>query len=492
MEVPLNGYAPDLDPRTPGVLTACSALIPSLKGMKGAPGAVSTPLAALAGTCLGAAVTKLTDGTTRLFAGTSTEMFEASVSTWATVTASAGDYSLTGEAGWHFAQFGDDTIAVSKTETTQVSTSSGSFAEAHSTAPKASIAIAVNGFVILFDVNDQAGIYDSLDRPNGWWAAGKGGYTTWTPSIANECYTGTLTSSPGPIVAGLRFGDIAIAYKQYSMFRGFYIGLPGWQFEEIPGQAGAISKRAVVDIGTTDNPIHFIFGVDDFWIYDGSRPRSIGIPVKNTVFRELDRANDYVVQCLHDRTNNLVYCFYPVSGGTTPDKCVVYNYKTGKWGRDDRTIQMVAEYIGSGITYHGLGTEYSTYHDLPSTSYDTSFLNTGLPVLAVFDSSNTLKTLNGTASNSSFNTWSSGSDSFYTTLRRVHPMFLTFPSTGQMTNYYQDTLGSSMSADSAVTMDSKGRFDILRSANWHSQLFEFVGNVEIAGLNYDFVKDGDE
>lgn len=490
MEVKIEGYAPDLDPRTPGVLTNCAAMISTLRGMKGAPTPVSTPLAALAAACQGAAIVQNLAGASRLIAGTATELFEAGVSTWNTVTAAAGDYSV-GSNTWSFSQFGDFTLAVTKSTILQ-STNSTVFANASTTAPMAEIVETANNFVVLFNVKDQGAIYDSADRPNGWWAGGRGGVTVWTPSVGNECYTGELTSTPGPILAAKRFGTDVIAYKEFSMFRGYYLGSQGWQFDEIPGDAGAISKRSVVDIGTTDNPLHLIMGATDFWLFDGSRPRSIGDPVRNAVFNSLDRVNRAYVKVLHSRQLNVVYWFYPVSGGTTPDKCVTYNYRTNRWGRDDRTIQEVTDYIDSGITWTSLGSAYSTWDSLAASTWDSSFLQAGLSTPAIFDASNVLKTLSGVAATTSITTGDFGSNDQYSTLRRVVPVYLTYPSTGSMTPSYRNTLGDALTSDSAIGNDSKGRFDTLRSAPWHRVTIEFTGAVEVAALNIDMVGDGGE
>jgi hypothetical protein len=39
-------------------------------------------------------------------------------------------------------------------------------------------------------------------------------------------------------------------------------------------------------------------------------------------------------------------------------------------------------------------------------------------------------------------------------------------------------------------MDSKGRFDVLRSSNWHRAAFAFTGEVEMPELNAELQQDG--
>lgn len=286
---------------------------------------------------------------------------------------------------------------------------------------------------------------------------------------------------------------MAVAYKDRSMYLGRYVGPPNiWEFDLIPGEAGALSQESVVDIGTAENPKHIFMGFDDFYSYDGSQPIPLGSPLKETVFAELNRSFSYAAMALHDRQNTLVYFYYPVASSTKPDKCVVYNYRTGKWGRDDRTVEMVLEYIAAGITYDTLGDYYATYDDLPTLSYDAAFLSSGYPIPAVFDTSHILKTLDGAAGTGTITTGDYGSDDTVFFCSRVQPTFLTRPSVATMTNYSRMAIGDSLTTGVVTSMDSKGRFDITQSANWLRLSFSFVGNVEIPALRIDLQEDGSE
>ena len=489
--IPFLGYAPDLPSTTPGILTNCTSLVPSLKGMKGAPSPQNTLLPVLAAACRGASVGRKLDNTTRFFAGTATKLYEAGTSSWTDRTrAAGGDYNLGSDNRWRFAQLGDTSIAVAKSDILQ-SSASGAFANAAANAPKAAVVEVANGFTFLFDVNDQGAIFDSADRPHGWWAART--LTTWTPSVANEAYTGSLTSTPGKIRAGRRFGQSIIAYKDRSMYLGNYIGESGWEFTLIPGEAGAVSQEVVIDVGTSENPMHIFMGFDDFYRFDGSRPVPIGSPLKETVFGELNKGFSYGCQALHDRINSRIYFYYPVGSSINPDKCVVYNYKTNQWGRDDRTVEAIVEYINAGITYDDLGTYYSTYQDLPNASYDAAFWSAGYPSAAIFNTLHRVQTIDGVSLASTMITGDYGSDEMISLLSRVQPQFLTKPTAATMTNYYRDNLGDSLSSDTAVSMDSKGRFDVYnggRSANWHRASFSFTGDVEMPGIRADLQEDG--
>jgi hypothetical protein len=490
MAVRFEGYAPDLDPKTPGILTDCTAVVPSLIGMEGAPSAQTRLLPALSGECRGAALLRKLDDSTRLFAGSAAKIEEAGSTSWTDRTRAAGGaYALGTGNRWRFAQRADVSFAAAKSDILQ-SSSSGAFANNAANAPKAAIVFIANGFIFLMDVNDQGAIFDSADRPHGWWAAKTSG--TWTPSVANEAYTGDLTSTPAKITGGAAFGPTAIAFKERSMFQGVYQGTSGWLFERIPGNGGALTHESIIDVGTADNPVLLFMGYEDFYIYDGSRPRSIGNPLKKEVFGELNRAFTYACQALHDRRNSRVYFYYPAGSSGLSDRCVVYNYKTNRWGRDDRTVEAVVEFVAAGVTYDGLGALYSTYADFPALSYDTAFVAAGYPLPGIFNTSHILQTLDGNTVASTMTTGDYGSDEFLSLLSRVQPEFLTKPSSGAMTNYYRDNLGDVLTQDQLVSMDAQGRFDVLRSANWHRATFALVGNHEESGVRAELQEDGRE
>jgi hypothetical protein len=493
--IPFIGYGPDLDPTTPGVFTNCAAIVPTIRGFKGAPSPASTGLPALAAQCFGAATLRKTDDTTRLFAGTASNLYEASGTSWTTRT---GTVSGLGTANrWRFAQSGDTSLAVAKTEILQFITSGSTFANATSTAPKASIVETANNFVFLFDVLDQASIYDGLERPDAWWCGQKGddGRLSWVPSVTTEAATNRLQSTAGKITAGRRFGYQIVAYKLRSMYLGTYVGAGAggsiWDFGLIPGEAGALGQEVVVNVGTPEDPKHIVMGFDNFYAYSGGRSVPIGNPIKDTVFGELNMQFYYACTAVHDVKGKTVRFYYPVNSANTPDKCVVYNYLTGRWGRDDRTIEAAVEYISSGVTYDSLGTSYSTYADLPSQPYDVAFITQGNTSPAVFDASHVLKSLTGASSSSSITLGDYGDPQAYSTLKRVAPQFLSGPTSASFVHQYRDVLSATKSTGATATLSS-GRFDILRSARWHGGRLDLMGDHEIVGITPYAEQDGEE
>lgn len=114
----LKGFAPDLDPSTPGIFQDCNNVIPTLVGFKAAPSPVSAGLPALSSPVLGSALIARLDGTDRQFAGTATGMFENVGSSWVEQSRSGG-YNLGTSSQWRFAAFGNESLAVNGVDVLQ-------------------------------------------------------------------------------------------------------------------------------------------------------------------------------------------------------------------------------------------------------------------------------------------------------------------------------------------------------------------------------------
>lgn len=481
----LTGFAPDLDPTTPGIITACTNIIPVPKGFAAAPTQAATGLEALADSCRGLVVARKLDDTNRLIAGTADALYERSGTSWADV--SSAPYTGSAETRWRFAQFGDATIATNRADPVQSSTS-GAFANLAGSPPKAAIVESVAGFVMLFDVNDSA--YGYGDSPDRWWCSGLYNHETWSPSTATQAATGRLFDTPGKILAGRRLGSNVVVYKEKSMFLGLYQGPPFiWGFQLVSSDVGCLSQEACVNIETA----HIFASHDDFYVFDGSQPQSIGEGVRKWYKDNLNLAYKHRVTALHDRARSLVYFFFPsaASANGDPDMGLVYNYAKGEWGTVSMTLQAAAEYVSGAITYDDLGSLYATYDDLPAISYDSPFWTASTFVPAVVNTDGAVCALNGTPGDSSITTGDVGDDNVVSDLSRVTPRFLTRPTTGSLTAYSRNAMGDDF-ATGVTSALSSGRFDLLQAARWHRVKLDFTGAMEIAGLDWALTEDSQE
>lgn len=475
------GYYPDADEHTEGVLTEVSMMIPTVRGYKGAPSLVSVS-DALAAECRGAAYVLKLDSTTRLFAGTQTKLYELSGASWTDVS-KVGSYTGSAESVWRFAQFGDVSIAVNLADATQKSVSTGAFSDL-SGAPKAAVIETVGGFVMVGNYNDGSAVADGLK-----WSAYLD-YTDWTPDVATQSGDLRLLDTAGEIRALRRLGEYAVAFKEASMFLGINNGPPTlWGFKLVSSEIGAVSQESVVSIETA---LYFM-STNDIFMYDGSRPVSIGEGIREWLFTDINRDYIYKVRGVHDKTNALIYWYYPSTGSANGalDSCVVYNYKTRKWGRANRNIECCLEYITGSSTYASIEADYATYNDIPSVTYGSPFWTASSFNMAVFGTDHTIYTLTGASASSSLTTGAIGDDTLMMLMQRVQPRFINDPTTGNMTNYFRMTDGASYTTDQTISL-SGGRFDVLREARWHKFKCDYTGDVEVIGHTYRFTQGGDE
>lgn len=477
MLIPFSQFAPDLDETTPGIITDATNLVPTLRGYAGAPSGADVGMSALAAAALSATIATKLDASNRLIAGTTTKLYEKSGTSWTDVSRVAA-YNASTTYPWRFAQFGDTTLAVNKGDVIQ-SSSSGAFADL--TAPKASVMCVVGGFVMLGNTND-ATYGDSLNR---WWCSAYLDHTDWTPAISTQCTTGQLVDTPGAITAMKPIGYDAVAYKADSMYMGRYSGPPGvWQWSLVPGEIGCASHEAVADIGTA----HVFVGPDDFYLFDGTLPRAIGGPIREWFFADVDPTYMGRIRSSHDRTNNLVYWYYPRLGSAgSLTGCVVYHYRANKWGVAHKSIECTVDYVTGGYTWDTL--PITTWDSWPSVAWDSPFWTASSKYTSYIGTDHKVYSMTGASQSSSFTSGAYGTEDEYSLLRRVTLRYLGRPTTATMTNSYQELLGGAWTTDT-TTSESNGRFDCLRSSVWHKAQFDLTGNYEVSGFTADLKQNG--
>jgi len=483
----LAGYAPDLDQiEFPGSLSECAALVPSTKGMKGAPSPVTVGLDALAAACQGAAVLINLDNSARFLAGTSTTLYDAGTTSW-TSRYDASATPLGATSRWRFAIQGNIEFAVAK-EVALIGSTSGAMStitKGGKDAPKAGVLATVNEYVFLGDYDD------GTDTPDGVYWSAKDDYTDWTTSITTGCGNKRLYDTPGKITGVMQFGDGVAVYKKGSVYIGKDNGAPTlWGFFLTPSDEGALCQEVIISTGTNDDPRHFYMGHSDFWMFDGVKSSRIGTPLKDTVFDEIDRDKQHLSLSLHDRANSLIYWYYPTTSTNYPNKCVVYNYRTQQWGRDDRIVYAAVNYIAAGDAYSDAG-DYTTYADLPNLPYGSAFPGGNAILPAIFDENHIVKSLTGAAGSPSLTLIDIGDDTRLTDLQRVKCRYLNAPTSATLVNSYKMNIGDTYTLDQTIG-ESNSRFDLFRESRWHKLAINYSGDVELSGLVIDLVPTSDE
>ena len=480
MRLDLTGFAPDVDSAIPGVLTDCDALIPTQKGLAAANSAVDAGLPALSESPTSAYVAELLDGTKRTFAATATTIQEAGVASW-TDRSRVGGY--TGSNRMRFCTFGNVVLATNRSEAIQSAAAGADFADIAS-APQALILVPASGFVMALNLNGMT----LGDVTDGWGCSAIRNQDDWTPAAATQCTAGRLLDSPGPILAGGALGPDVVAYKATSMYVGRYVGPPlVWSWTRVPGDIGCVGPEALVVVDTT----HYFIGTDDIYVFDGTVPRSIGAPIREWFFENLSQPNRQNIVGVVDRARSLVYWHYPsVNSDGSLDACLIYNYKTDRWGKWSVTIQAAVQYSSGQITYDDLGTLYSAYDDLPSIAFDSPFWLADQTIPGVFIA-DTLHSLTGEPGTSTLVTGDFGDMTDYTFLSRVTPRYTRTPSSATATNFHRADLGEGLTQDATIGL-SRGRFDMRRAARWHRLRITQQGAATINGLDVAIAADSAE
>lgn len=471
---PIIGFAPDMPPSTPGVITDCSNIIPTNNGFASSP-SLAAQMPALDSACLGAAVTTDTGGTRRLYAGTQTRLYQQVAGAWSLI-GRAGAYTGGVEDVWTFAQFGNATVAANNADVLQASVSGGSFADIAGS-PAAKVVMASADFVLAFNTN-EATFGDQGDR---WWCSAFRDHTSWAPSVTTQATSGRLIGDGGDILAACRMGAQVVAYKARSMFVGSYVGAPVvWQWDKVPGDVGCVGPRAVCDLGGPQ----FFVGQDNLWLFDGTRPVPMGVGVvRDWFYGTMDDSFRHKTICAYDQVQARVWIFFAsVYGGGTLDKALVYHVSRQAWGVVDIVTEAALNYATAGVTMDAIT---GTFDSMPSVPYDSGFWEGGARSLAVFDSAHVMSSLGSASGTSTFTTGDIGDDDAAMLVRHVRLRYSTLPISASVQGYTRAVSSDGLAAAGASATLSDGKFDCRQSGRWHRFAFTFSGNVEFAGIKLD-------
>lgn len=263
----MRKWLPLAPPDMPGVWSDLSNMLPTRSGSYYAPGMFSLTAASAPGgtpgTTLRAWCALLPSDSVTGVVGTSTKLYVTSAFTSFTDRSGAA-YTAT---DWSFAQFGNITIATSRTDAVQTrdATGSSNFANASGSPPKARIVCTQSQQVLLFDLNDGA------EKPDAFAACAPGDITDWSGAGATTATR--ILHRPGKITAAIPFRDYVLVFKQSSVYRLIYSGNSTfkWKVELIATGRGAYGKHDVVACGD----VVVFRGPGGAWLYDGSRFQSI-------------------------------------------------------------------------------------------------------------------------------------------------------------------------------------------------------------------------
>lgn len=476
---PFMGFMPDVEQTTAGVLIEVEDVIPTINGFRAIPSFKDAGVSALTSDANSLAAVEKLDGSSRLFAGTATTLEEASLTAWTDRTrAVGGAYACDADDRWSFAQFGNYTLAANIADTMQVSTTAA-FSDIAGSPQAAYIAVS-EGFVMAANLSTSS---------DGWHCSAYLDYSDWTEAISTQCTSGRLIGGGG--IVGLKaFGSGFVIFKKRKMYLASYVGAPiVWQFEEIPGDIGVLANRAAVDIG---DQIAFV-GNDDFYIFDGVRANPIGQGIREWFFGNLNQDFKHKTMATYDDViGNITFHYCSESSATgIPDKAVVYNVRTKKWGAYSAIILAASSFLQDTIVYDDFGAAFG------GGDYDA--LSTEIPfdytivrgATAYIQTDGLLYTLSGVSTNSSMTMNVFGDDDMFSTITRVRPRFVTVPESSYIQYSYDNDFGDDFTEKSTYAL-TNGKYDLMHSTRWHKVKFNFAGTIEIVGATISYTPDGEQ
>jgi hypothetical protein len=477
-------FRPDLDPRTPGLLTWVSEMLP-LPG-----GSYTTAIAEvdyglpytytlIAGetwpnVCFASRWNSAPGGI--VIVGTNKRLNVLSPGVGYINVSKAGDYALGGTpyqypedafSAFDLCAFGDVIIACNNAVTAQKRnaldlTGATLFSDlgGATAAPTANTCCVAANFVFLGACGNWSTVTGARDIL-AWSAIGD--HTDWrvNPQVTQSSYA-QFVDTPGAITAVRQFRDGVVVFKANSMYRGRYVGAgpnsPIWDFERISDEIGCIGHRSVVNTGEALVFVH----AHDIYAYDGTRPRTITHGIRQFIEdSQLFIGNIYgqfpLLLGYARQTDSVVFCGYTMS--------LVWNSKLDKWGM-----------LSTSQTTQPIPCQTNTAH---FRSLLVTGVSGGVETIAIgseFTNLDTLRIFNGTTKNrntsaippSALITGWYGQHDKLQTLSRVTPVLLrrptttapTLPPSMEVTVYGSKTLSNATSLGSAY-LNADFRFDTL-------------------------------
>lgn len=152
--------------------------------------------------------------------------------------------------------------------------------------------------------------------------------TSWDETdAAKDAGEFELQDTTGSLLDGFASKELFYLYKDDAIWAMQFIGAPLiWRFFKITGQIGGISTRCMVD-----TPLgQVVFGTDDIILVNGTQITSL-IDRKNrkAIYANIDGTNFGRSYVVHNWAKSEVWCCFPVTDSSIPDKAFILNYRTG-------------------------------------------------------------------------------------------------------------------------------------------------------------------
>jgi hypothetical protein len=363
--------------------------------------------------------------------------------------------SVSSDAQWQFAQFGNLVFATQENVVLQVYdlSSSSAFATCAGSPPQAAYISVVGRFLVLSGL---------LSNPFRIQWSGLNATTTWTSGTNSSDFQ---DFPDGGIVRGVAGGEFGVVFQDAAIRRMSYI--PGspliFQIDRITQEQGLYAPYSIIRAGDV---IYFHTAHGFHKISPGGFPEQIGRErVDRTFFDDLDKTELRMFIGAYDPRTTRVFWAYKSTSGTTGlyDKIIGYDTALDRWF----TILMSGEYLLSmsqpGITLENLDAISGSLDALEATL--DSFAVSTQPLIAQFNSAHKMGFFSGANLEATMESSEQGTDGQRIRVKGFRP--ITDAPTVYGSASYRETQQATVTAGTEILINSRtGRCDLNRSTRY--------------------------
>jgi hypothetical protein len=339
---------------------------------------------ALASQCLGACYARTSGGAYRIFAGTSTKLYEYNSATlgWTDITRLVGgNYAVPAGDRWSFTVFGANLIAHNIADDIQyINVDSGTnFAILSGSPPKAKYSWVAGEYLVLGNI---------ASFPNRIQTSGIGDASYWT--VGQKGCDFQDFPDGGEVMGGRGSQQGAIIFQR-TRIRSMTITTGDFSFrtDVLNQDRGVISPLTITEIAPGS---YFYYSADGFFLGVDGTP--IGRERVDRWFdANIDRSQLGTIRAMLDPFQKIVWV--QAQKADTSKFLLGYHWGLDRWCYADNNVTEMASLVTPAVTVDGMDLYYASV-DLAVEPFDSRLFTGGTPTMAVFDSSNRLCYLTGT------------------------------------------------------------------------------------------------
>lgn len=340
---------------------------------------------ALASECLGSVYARTSAGAYRIFAGTATKLYEYNSATlgWTDITRLVGgNYAVPSGDKWSFTVFGSNLIAHNITDDIQfINVNSGTnFAILTGSPPKAKYSWIAGEYLCLGNI---------ASFPNRVMTSGIGDATYWTVGQKGCDYQ---DFPDGEEVMGGKGSQQGAVIFQRKTIRSMTITTGDFSFrtDVLNQDRGVISPLSIAEIAPGQ---YFYYSADGFFL--GVEGNAIGRERVDKWFdSQIDRSATNEIKAMPDPFQKIVWV--QAKKADASKFLIGYHWGLDRWCYASSNLTDMASLVTPAVTIDGMDAYYATIDDA-NLPFDSRLFTGGTPTMAVFDTSNRLCYLSGTA-----------------------------------------------------------------------------------------------